>query len=61
MGSLKVEKEGAREVRVREMWRCCVADFEGGGKDHKSMDAGGFWELEEARKEILPYSLQKEG
>lgn len=40
------------ERTVRE--RCNIAGFEYGGKSSKPRAAGGLWELEKAKKWILP-------
>lgn len=43
--------------RHKEMQHCC---FEGGRKGYEPRNTGGLWQLEKARKPILPYASSKE-
>lgn len=45
---------GKTKTKVREERRCYTAESEGGGRAYEQRDAGGLWELEKARKWILP-------
>lgn len=47
--------EGERSrVRETEVGRCSRAGFEAGGKNYKLRNANSLWELEKARKQLLP-------
>lgn len=46
-------------IMEEESERCNRAGFGGGGRAHKPRNAGGLQKVGKARKQLLPYSLQK--
>lgn len=61
-GSFKLE-EGGREVQVmcHEKDTAChhVTDFDDGERDLGPWDVGNFQQVEDAKKWVFPYGLQK--
>lgn len=55
-----MSSQGASEPGGWKIGRCYAAGFEDGGSSHNSRSVGSFWKVQNARKGIVPWNLQKD-